>query len=395
VAPDLLVIGVIVVAIIALVAALGAILANRRRAAVDRPQVVSEWTLHAPDDGDRADPAGRSDPIATTFRQHNESELAWRMRTARAGRPAEPFALRNVVPPDPSSIPLGARALADPRNLLRAGRTPALSDHPPTVVRRTHRRATAFVVAVVAILSATVVIALPTWTGAVLDSRATARPSLPAGGSVAVGSDATATSTTTAASATAGATHGPTAAPEPTGRPTSPPHGPSGGGGGGPNATPGRTPDATPIATRPIPTPADRPTPGPTPGPTPSPTPTPRPTPTPTPIPTPTPRPTPTPTPRPTPTPTPRPTPTPAPTPAPGKTPRVDFSFAITGSSVQFTNRTKFGVTYVWSFGDGKTSTAADPTHTYASPGAYTVTLVATGQGGRTAERSRTITIAG
>ena len=51
--------------------------------------------------------------------------------------------------------------------------------------------------------------------------------------------------------------------------------------------------------------------------------------------------------------------------------------------AVLFTNQTTGNVTgYQWSFGDGGTSTASNPSHTYTAPGAYTVTLVATGPGG-------------
>ncbi|HTA81351.1 MAG TPA: PKD domain-containing protein [Bacteroidia bacterium] len=48
-----------------------------------------------------------------------------------------------------------------------------------------------------------------------------------------------------------------------------------------------------------------------------------------------------------------------------------------TGDSVKFTNTTKNGTTWLWSFGDGGTSTAKSPTHTYTSPGVYTVKLKA------------------
>lgn len=64
--------------------------------------------------------------------------------------------------------------------------------------------------------------------------------------------------------------------------------------------------------------------------------------------------------------------------------------------SVAFTNLSSGATGYLWSFGDGQTSTAASPTHTYAQPGTYTVTLTATspltcnGQDSAT----RTVTIA-
>jgi PKD repeat protein len=47
-----------------------------------------------------------------------------------------------------------------------------------------------------------------------------------------------------------------------------------------------------------------------------------------------------------------------------------------------FTDTSTGGHTYtttLWSFGDGMTSTQASPTHTYTSPGAYTVTLMISG----------------
>lgn len=46
--------------------------------------------------------------------------------------------------------------------------------------------------------------------------------------------------------------------------------------------------------------------------------------------------------------------------------------------AVTFTNLSSGASAYQWSFGDGQFSTAATPTHTYAQPGTYTVTLTAT-----------------
>ena len=38
--------------------------------------------------------------------------------------------------------------------------------------------------------------------------------------------------------------------------------------------------------------------------------------------------------------------------------------------------------TYAWTFGDGNTSTEANPTHTYTTGGTYTVELTVTDQDG-------------
>jgi len=43
----------------------------------------------------------------------------------------------------------------------------------------------------------------------------------------------------------------------------------------------------------------------------------------------------------------------------------------------QFTNQSKYAVSYSWLFGDGDTSSKADPTHSYATMGNYYVTLIA------------------
>ncbi len=47
------------------------------------------------------------------------------------------------------------------------------------------------------------------------------------------------------------------------------------------------------------------------------------------------------------------------------------------GSEIQFNNLSQLGATWHWNFGDGGTSTAQAPAHTYTSPGSYMVTLVA------------------
>jgi hypothetical protein len=105
-----------------------------------------------------------------------------------------------------------------------------------------------------------------------------------------------------------------------------------------------------------------------------------------------TPDPTATPTPDPTATPTlpPTPPPTDDPTAAP---PTVDFTFSVSGLTVLFTNNSKAAESWTWDFGDGATSTARNPVHTYATGGTWTVTLVAEGTDGSTASMSVEITV--
>lgn len=60
--------------------------------------------------------------------------------------------------------------------------------------------------------------------------------------------------------------------------------------------------------------------------------------------------------------------------------PLANFSANIaTGNLVSFTNQSGNGVSYVWNFGDGTSSTAVNPTHTYSNSGNYNVTLSTTG----------------
>jgi PKD repeat protein len=50
--------------------------------------------------------------------------------------------------------------------------------------------------------------------------------------------------------------------------------------------------------------------------------------------------------------------------------------------AVTFTNLSSGATNYAWAFGDGNTSTNANPTNTYSSAGTYSVTLTAKGAGG-------------
>jgi len=50
--------------------------------------------------------------------------------------------------------------------------------------------------------------------------------------------------------------------------------------------------------------------------------------------------------------------------------------------TIEFNNDSEYGVTYLWDFGDGGTSTQKDPVYTYFNVGTYTVKLTVTGPGG-------------
>ena len=66
-----------------------------------------------------------------------------------------------------------------------------------------------------------------------------------------------------------------------------------------------------------------------------------------------------------------------------------NFTFTTSSLTVQFTDDSLLAVSHSWDFGDGNTSTEVNPTHTYAAPGTYDVTLTTTNSAGV----SRDITI--
>ncbi len=77
--------------------------------------------------------------------------------------------------------------------------------------------------------------------------------------------------------------------------------------------------------------------------------------------------------------------------------PTAIFSASVTSGTVPlavvFTNAsTGTGLTYLWNFGDGTTSTSANPTHTFTSSGNYLVSLAVTGNTGTTDTREMYIT---
>lgn len=60
--------------------------------------------------------------------------------------------------------------------------------------------------------------------------------------------------------------------------------------------------------------------------------------------------------------------------------PTANFSAQISGLVVTFNNSSQKALTYFWDFGDNASSTLANPVHTYAAPGLYSVRLEATNQ---------------
>ena len=73
-------------------------------------------------------------------------------------------------------------------------------------------------------------------------------------------------------------------------------------------------------------------------------------------------------------------------------TPTALFSFAQNELKVTFTNASQNAQSYVWAFGDGQTSTANSPLHTYSSAGTYKVTLSAY-NGSKTNSISQNVTL--
>ncbi|MBK9014121.1 MAG: PKD domain-containing protein [Saprospiraceae bacterium] len=71
-------------------------------------------------------------------------------------------------------------------------------------------------------------------------------------------------------------------------------------------------------------------------------------------------------------------------------TPVADFTFTVTGATVNFQNTSAGANTYLWDFGDGIISTAASLLHTYAAAGNYTVCLTANTTAGCTNQICKT-----
>jgi hypothetical protein len=75
--------------------------------------------------------------------------------------------------------------------------------------------------------------------------------------------------------------------------------------------------------------------------------------------------------------------------------PSANFSFSdanlVSPAKIAFQNTSTNAITYTWDFGDGQTSTQANPNHVYRVPGTYEVTLTATGSGINEVKKAITI----
>jgi len=58
--------------------------------------------------------------------------------------------------------------------------------------------------------------------------------------------------------------------------------------------------------------------------------------------------------------------------------PVADFSYVLSGGSIELTNNSTNATDFLWDFGDGSTSTEPSPIYAYSEVGQYTVTLTAT-----------------
>lgn len=81
--------------------------------------------------------------------------------------------------------------------------------------------------------------------------------------------------------------------------------------------------------------------------------------------------------------------------PTPGE-PVAGFDYSVDGMTVSFTNTSSADydiVSYAWDFGDGASSTEANPVHTYAAEGSYSVSLTVVDAEGQQNTTSQMVTI--
>jgi len=77
--------------------------------------------------------------------------------------------------------------------------------------------------------------------------------------------------------------------------------------------------------------------------------------------------------------------------------PVANFSYTASGLTVNFTDSSTDSdgtiASHAWTFGDGSTSTATNPSHTYAAAGTYSVALTVTDNGGATNTKTQSVTV--
>jgi len=82
---------------------------------------------------------------------------------------------------------------------------------------------------------------------------------------------------------------------------------------------------------------------------------------------------------------------------APNQPPTASFTYSCNGLTCSFTSTSSDPdgtiTAYNWTFGDGTSSTAQNPTHSYAATGSYTVALTVTDNQGATGSTSQTVTV--
>lgn len=81
----------------------------------------------------------------------------------------------------------------------------------------------------------------------------------------------------------------------------------------------------------------------------------------------------------------------------PNNAPTSSFTYSATDLTVTFSDASSDSdgtiISWSWIFGDGSTSTAQNPTHTYSSAGTYTVQLTVTDNEGATGSSSQNVTV--
>jgi len=75
----------------------------------------------------------------------------------------------------------------------------------------------------------------------------------------------------------------------------------------------------------------------------------------------------------------------------------ANFSFTTSGLTATFTDSSSDSdgsiASHSWNFGDGATSTATNPSHTYASAGTYSVSETVTDNGGSSNTKTSSVTV--